>query len=127
MTISETIIAVIIHLAIPLTGLLVYIGMVRKMKNEKISTPPIIDLFLAFATYGGLLLVILTTLFWKWSGMASLGSFYLILVAPIIMGIISYKNYKNKKLSIYHLWVYKTGLSYFLIAPLTFLLLLIFE
>ncbi|NQY29899.1 MAG: hypothetical protein HRT69_10545 [Flavobacteriaceae bacterium] len=127
MTTTEIIIAVTIHLIIPLTALIMYLGLVRKMKSEKIENPPTIDLFLTFATYGGLLLVTLTTLFWKWSGMASLGSFYLILGAPIVMGIIAYRNSKKKELSIYHLRTYKAGLLYFLITPITFGLLVLIE
>ena len=119
--------AVTIHLVIPLSGLLVYFGLIRKMKREKVENPPTIDLFLSFATYGGLLLVTLTTLFWKWSGLASLGSFYLILGAPIVMGIIAYRNYKNRQLPKYHLWTYKAGLLYFIIAPLTLLTLMAFD
>ena len=127
MTTIEIIIAITIHLVIPLTGLLIYLGLVRKMKKEKITDPPTIDLFLIFSTYGGLLLVTLTTLFWKWSGMASLGAFYLILVAPVIMGVIAFINYKKKELSIYHLRIYKAGQLYFLITPMTLGLLMLFE
>ena len=86
-----------------------------------------VDLFFIFSTYGGLLMVTLTALFWKWSGMASLGTFYLILGAPIVMGIIGYRNHKNKELSKYHMLTYKTGLLYFLIAPLILLILVAIE
>ena len=127
MTSTEIVMAVAIHLVIPLTGLLIYLRLIRKIKREKVEKPPAIDLFLTFATYAGLLLVTLTTLFWKWSGIASLGSFYLILGSPIVMGIIVYRNYKNKQLSQYHLWMYKTGLLYFIIAPLTLLTLIAFD
>jgi hypothetical protein len=71
----DIIIAMTIYLVIPLTGLIIYLGLVRKMKTKKISFPPTIDLFLTFATYGGLLLLALTTLLWQWSGMTSLGMF----------------------------------------------------
>jgi hypothetical protein len=127
MTTTEIIIAITIHLVIPLTGLLFYLGLIRRMKREKTNNPPTIDLFLTFATYGGLLLVTLTTLFWKWSGMASIGTFYLIIGAPIIMGIVAYRNYKNRHLSKYHLRTYKSGLLYFIIAPLTLLTLMAFD
>lgn len=127
MTTAEIIIAITIHLLIPLTGLLTYIGLIKKMKREKVNNPPTIDLFLTFATYGGLLLVTLTTLFWEWSGMASLGTFYLILGAPFVMGIIAYRNYKKRQESKYHMWTYKSGLLYFVITPLTLLTLIAFD
>ena len=127
MTSLEILTAIIIHLLVPFVGLLSFIFLIRKIKMEKINNPPIIDFFLIFATYGGLLLVMLTTFFWKWSGMASLGAFYLILGGPIVMGAIAYRNYKNKGLSKYHMLAYKAGLFYFLITPLTFGILLISE
>jgi len=65
------------------------------MKKDNIQNKPEVELFMIFATYGGLLLVILTELFWKWSGMASLGTFYLILGAPIVMGLIFYRHNKT--------------------------------
>ena len=123
MTIIEIISAVLIHLLIPLAGLLFYLRLIKRIKKEDIENPPIVDLFFIFSTYGGLLLVTLTALFWKWSGMASLGTFYLILGAPVVMGFISYTNHKNKELSKYHMLTYKTGLLYFLIAPLIILIL----
>jgi len=127
MKVTEIILAVIINLIIPLAGLLLYLRLIRKIKSEKVDNPPTLELFLIFATYGGLLLVCLTTLFWKWSGMASLGAFYLILGAPIIMGAIAYRNYKIKEISKYHLWAYKAGLYYFVITPITFIVLIAFD
>lgn len=124
---QEIFTAIIIHLVLPVTGLLFYLGLIRKMKREKVESPPTIDLFLIFATYGGLLLVALTTFFWKWSGMASLGTFYLILGAPLVMSILTYKNYKNRKLSKYHRWTYMSGLFYFLITPLTLMTIMALE
>lgn len=127
MKIIEIIIVIIIHLAIPLTGLLSFRRIVRKMKSQDVTDPPTIDLFLVFATYGALLLLVLTILFWKWSGMTSLGAFYLILGAPVVMGIIAIRNYKKKEFSTYHLWTYKAGLLYYAIATATIVLLLILE
>jgi len=120
MTTIEIITVIIIHLLIPILGLLTYILLIRKIKKEKISNTPNIDLFLIFATYGGLLLVMLTAIFWEWSGMASLGTFYLIIGGPIVMGTIAYRNFKNKGISKYHMLTYRAGISYFLITPLAF-------
>jgi hypothetical protein len=63
-------------------------------------------------TYGGLLLVILTSIFWYWSGMASLGCLFLVAPAPILMLIIAYKNYKLRSISLYHRLVYMFGMVY---------------
>ena len=51
------------------------------MKDNNIESPPFVPLFLLFVTYGGWLIVLLTKLFWVWSGMATLGIAYLILTA----------------------------------------------
>ena len=123
MTYKEIIIALTIHLFIPLFGLLYFLQLKNRMKNENIQNAPTAELFIIFATYGGMFLVALTTLFWKWSGLASLGTFYLILVAPIVMGLIAYRNIKTKENSKYHNWTYKSALLYFAIAPLIFVFL----
>lgn len=123
MTTKEIFIAVTIHLLIPLIGLIYFIWLAKKIRRDNINNAPTVELFIIFATYGGLLLVTLTTLFWKWSGMASLVTFYLILGAPIVMGIIAYKQKKRKDISIYHRRAYYASLLYFVIAPIIFLLL----
>jgi hypothetical protein len=127
MTIAEIIIALTIHLILPLAGLLWFLRIKKQMKNNNVSSPPTIELFLIFSTFGGLLLVALTALFGWWSGTASLGAFYLLLVAPIVMGIVSYRHRKTKEISRYHKWTYLSGLLYFAIAPLTFGLLILLE
>ena len=124
MTATEIITALTIHLILPLTGLLYFLQLNNQMRKENVPNVPTIELFILFSTYGGLLLVALTTLFWQWSGMASLGTFYLILAAPIIMGIIAYRHRQTKTISKYHRWTYLSALLYFAIAPLTFTILI---
>ena len=125
MTFSEILISTIIYLILPLIGLLIYVSIIKKIKIE---TDFNFHLLLTFVTYGGLLLTILTTVFLKWSGLASLGVFYLIIVAPIVMGAIAYKNYKYKEASIYYKWIYRLGLIYpFLIILLMLLALMFFD
>jgi hypothetical protein len=123
MTATQIITALTIHLLIPLTGLLWFLRLSKQIKNENIPNPPTTELFVIFSTYGGLILVALTTLSWQWSGMASLGTFYLIFGAPIVMGIITYRQKKLKNISIYHRTTYYSSLLYFVIAPISFLLL----
>ena len=97
------------------------------MHRENIINAPTIELFTIFATYGGLLLVTLTTFFWQWSGLASLGTFYLILAAPIVMAIIAIRQRRTKLNSKYHNWTYKSALLYFAFAPVTFIILYLFS
>ena len=126
MTTAGIIIALIVYFIIPLAGLLLFLRLKNRMKNEHIQNAPITELFIIFATYGGLLLILLTSLIWPldWSGMASLGCFYLILGAPIIMGIIAYRHRQSKNISRYHNWIFLSGLLYFITAPVTFMTLL---
>jgi hypothetical protein len=88
-----------------------------KMKSS-VADPPTLGLFILFATYGGLLQTVLTAMFWFWSGMASLGFAYLIFVAPILMGIIAYRNYQRRESSVYHKAMFLAAALYFVIAPL---------
>lgn len=122
MSTADIIIAVTVHFIVPLAGLLAYLGLVRRIKKEQVNDAPIRDLFLIFATYGGLLLVVLTSLLWKWSAMASLGTFYLLLGGPFIMGYIAYKNRNRITESKYHMWTYKSGLLYIPILALAFMI-----
>jgi len=72
------------------------------MKNEGIKDPPTTSFFFIFGTYGLLLMILLTSMFWYWSGLTSLGTFALILVAPFIMGYIAYYNRNKHEISPYH-------------------------
>jgi hypothetical protein len=122
MTTKDIIIAFLIHLVIPLIGLLYFLKISIQMKKEKIVAVPLISLFIIFATYGSLLLIMLISVFWRWSGMASLGMLYLILGAPILMGLIAFRYQKKKGISKYHNWTFISSACYFVIAPITFLL-----
>ncbi len=84
--------------------------------NTIIDTVQLWSMFMIFFTYGGLLTLMLTVFFWEWSGGASIGGFYLLFLAPIIMLLIAYKQYKKRKTSIYHKWMFYLGTSYFIIV-----------
>jgi len=121
MSTLKIITAIAINFIVPILGVIIFFKLVKKMRREKTLNPPIFELFIVFATYGGLLIVALTTLFWEWSGLASLGTLYLIIPAPIIMVIIAFRNYKLRKTSSYRNILFKVALLYFVIAPITFL------
>ncbi len=67
-----------------------------------IASPPVIPFFILFVTLGGWLLVVLTLWYWEWSGMASLGVLYLILIAPLITGIMAWNLRFQRALSVFH-------------------------
>lgn len=119
----EIFIVVTIYFTIPVMALILYFRLVKQIRDKRVTNPPFTDLFIIFGTYGGLLLVTFTSLFWIWSGMASVGIFYLILLAPVIMGLIAWRNYKRRRISIYHNASFILGLTYIGIVPLIFVIL----
>ena len=121
MTMMEIVIALAIYFIIPLTGLLFFLQLKKRMKRENVQNRPTIELFIIFATYGGLILVVLTELFWYWSGRASL----VIFGAPIVMGIIAYRHRHTRTISKYHKWTYILGVAYFIVPVLIFILFLV--
>lgn len=93
---------ILIHLAVPLAGVGLFLHLRRKMLLAKVEEPPVLLLFILFATYGGLIVAILTALFWYWSGMATLGLVYLLLLAPIVTLALAVVLYRRRHLSGYH-------------------------
>ena len=114
----------IIHLIIPLLGFLYFVYINRKIVNENVPDPPTIPLFFIFLIYGILLIIILTGLFWEWSGMASLGAIFLVTIAPVFMAIIASSTKADKRNSKYHLAVYRLSIWYFIVIPIFILLVL---
>jgi hypothetical protein len=74
----EILIALLLHIVVPLAGIGLYFWIARRWLVDGAPISAIAQLFLVFFCYGGLLLVILTAIFWKWSGAASLGAFLLL-------------------------------------------------
>jgi hypothetical protein len=102
---------ILVHLVVPLAGLLVFLWLRNKMREAQIERPPVIPLFIIFATYGGWLMIALTLLFWYWSGMALLGSMYLIFVAPLVMAALAIMMCRQRRLSRYHFGVLSRAVS----------------
>lgn len=112
--------ALLIHLIVPAAGFQWFLWLRGDMREEEIEHPPVVPLFIIFATYGGLLVVILTTFFWYWSGMASLGLLYLLFLAPIIMLIIAWRLYPERKLSRFHRAAFWASAAYIGIGACVF-------
>jgi len=119
----NTISPLLIYVIVPIVGVIIYLILRRRMIFKSVIKPPIWEMFIIFFTYGGLLTLILTVFFWEWSGLSSLGVFYLIFLAPVAMFIVAYRQYKKRKTSIYNLWMFYLGALYFIIFPRTFLIL----
>ncbi|RPD46964.1 hypothetical protein DNI29_12450 [Hymenobacter sediminis] len=72
---------------------------------------PAWQLLVVMSTYGGLLMILLTGLFWTWSGMASLGTFYLILGAPFLVLFTAISTVRQQN-SLYHRWIFRASAAY---------------
>ena len=120
----KDILRLIILFVPPPIGIGAYLFLVRKIKNERISKPPIKELFIIFATYGTLLIISLISINNDWSGAASLGAFYLLIAAPILLFSIAYLRFRDRKLSVYHWWTFWASVAYFIVFPLIWIILL---
>jgi len=114
--------ATLIHFAIPALGLRLYLRLRNRMLTAGIPDPPIIPFFILFATYGGWLLVVLTLLFWYWSGAATLGLAYLMFIAPVVMLALTVQLYKQRNLSSFHFGAF-VGSAVHIVFPLGVLIL----
>jgi hypothetical protein len=88
------------------------------MRDGEIEDPPVVSLFIIFATWGSLLVLVLTRFFWYWSGIATLGLAYLVFLAPIVMAVIAVRTYLDRKLSHFHRGAFAAGVS--LVSPSSF-------
>jgi hypothetical protein len=71
-------------------------------------------------TYGGFFLILASTLTRTWSAVASLITFYLLLVAPILMGVVAHKSRRARLVSTPYRLVFYAAAGYFMALPLLF-------
>lgn len=93
---------IVTYLFLPILGVVAYLRLLRRMKMAEVPCAPKRAWFALFFIYGGLLTVILTALFCPWSGMGSLGLFFLLFIAPAICGGIAWRHRHTTPLSVYH-------------------------
>lgn len=87
------------------------------MVRSGIANPPVLELFLTFAIYGVLLVLVLTFLFWEWSAAAFLGTVFSVFIAPILMVFIYVRLKMAKPATTYHLALQKAAMWYFFAFP----------
>jgi hypothetical protein len=80
----EWLTALLIHVVVPAAGIWLYVRCRRE--GQSAGAPPRFALyvFVLFFVWGGVLLITLTSLFWYWSGMASLGIFFPIVRESVV-------------------------------------------
>jgi hypothetical protein len=116
----EYVSAMLIHMVVPLLGLKVYLFLCQRMKDHDLESPPLIPLFFCFLTYGGWLVVLLTAVFWRWSGMATLGIACLLFLAPLLMLSLAFRLFRQRKLSLYHRSAFVASAGYIVMPGLIY-------
>lgn len=110
-------IAGLAHISLIATGVTAFALTDFKLKSQ-LENPPTQQLFLIFGIYGGLLLMILHSLTWPYSGMASLGFFATVVIAPIVGVHISYSLRRLRRESKSHQTLFVLGILYIPIAAI---------
>lgn len=119
LTSSHTLTPTVLHILIPTLGLFGFMLLVQHIRSQNIPEPPLIPLFTLFVLFGGLLQVIFTELFWKWSGMASIGLTFLVTAGPVLALVLFFRGRKISHRSKYHRSIPLLSLAYlFAIAAL---------
>jgi hypothetical protein len=109
-------IPIAIYVLVPLGGLRLYQTLDARMGRMNVPDPPRLVMAILLFTYGGWLLVILTDIFWYWSGLASLGVLYLIAVAPIIIAGTAAGLYPRRNLSGFHKLTFAGSITYVMLS-----------
>ena len=109
---NDWIVFLFVHIVVPLLGIATYLTLLRKMRHRAVPNAPTKELFWVFGTYGVLIILVLTSLMWKWSGMASLGAFASMTIGPVITGIAAISVYKNRNLTPYHQLTFWLSVGY---------------
>ena len=118
MPLYQILIALFIHVLTPIAGIACFILVSRRARREGASRLLQAELFFLFTLYGGWLLVLLTSLLWEWSGMASLGAIFLLFIAPFALAPIALHLWRSRNSSLIHLRAFQAAIGYY---PLLFL------
>src|SRR5438045_3198719 len=112
MSANEIIRAVLIHLFTPAVALAGYISLCVRLYKRGIPEPPYITSFFLFSALVGRFMLLLTTLFWSWSGMASIGALFLAFISPFIASTFAFALAEVRSDSVFHRWAFRISLSY---------------
>ena len=125
MPLSKIIVGVGINLVVPFLGVVAFILFCQWMWKTRIQSPPFFSYFILFSIFGGWLVVLLTALFWESSGMAALGLFYLVLIAPFATAVVAWCLRRRRALSSFHRSAFIICIGYSILIPAIILILLL--
>jgi hypothetical protein len=103
---------IVVYFLVPPVGVAVFVLLCYMMLRAGIPSAPYVSYFILFSAFGGLLMVVLTGLLGNWSGMHSLGTVFLVLVAPIVTAVIAFKLRRRRAMSPFHLGAYIASIVY---------------
>ena len=112
MSANEIIRAVLIHLVTPAAGLACYLWLCTRMRRQSSPETLYASYFFLFFVFGGWLMILLTALFWLWSGMASIGALFLAFISPFIAAVIAFGLKGVRAVSAFHRWAFWLTLLY---------------
>jgi len=92
-------VGILINLGVPVAGVATFLWFRHKIAGDQILQ---VVFFVIFAHFGAVLVLLLTTLFWYASGMASLGLFYLPTGGSLVMTVLAGLAYYRRNLSPYY-------------------------
>ena len=102
----------LIYLVVPMLGLATFLRLRRITAPYADALSLDLRLFALFVVYGGWVLVLLTGLFWKWSGAASLGVGFLLFGAPLVLLAIGIASFPHRRETPLHRLVFWAAAFY---------------
>ena len=105
---------IVLFLIIPMIGIAFYVWLCAIMSKRDIPEPPYLIYFVLFAHGGVWLLLLLTSWLNGWSGMSSLGAFYLMFISPLVAGACVFALWDMRRDSPFHKWAFRFSAAYVL-------------
>jgi hypothetical protein len=111
---------ILVCVVIPLVGVVFYAWLCRTMTKRDIPEPPYITYFFLFVHAGIWFLLFFTAFLWGWSGMSSIGLFYLMFISPFPAGAFAFVLHGVRKDSAFHRWAFRISAGYAVIIAVLF-------
>jgi len=103
---------VLVFVVIPLVGVAFYAWLCWVMSKRDIPEPPYITYFFLFAHAGIWFLLLLTAVLWGWSGMSSIGFFYLMFISAFPAVVFAFVLHGVRQDSAFHRWAFRFSAGY---------------
>jgi hypothetical protein len=124
---GEQLMSIAVFFLLPLGGLLWFVRICKAMRRDRLQDPPERTLFFLLVSYGGLLQMFLAQVIWRDMdfGLATLGAFYLVFVAPVLMICFAINLKKRRHEAPVLRVMFNASWLYFITAPLMIFLAIV--